>query len=89
MKQKDRHRTAVTIKAAEGETVVAVIRAIRRVHASSIKVEVVSARRSHAVISRTRATRRPPVAVDASVPRLTIVRIEVPAAHVTPHSFIK
>ncbi len=68
-------------QAAEGETVVAVIRAIRRVHTSGIKVEVVSARSSHAIISRRRRSRRPPVAVLASVPRLTIVWIEVPAAH--------
>ena len=57
------------------------MRAIRRVHTSGIKVEVVSARSSHAIISRRRPARRPPVAVLASVPRLTIVWIEVPAAH--------
>ncbi len=51
-------------KAAEGETMPTVIRAVRRVDASSIKVEVVR-------IGSGITARRPPVAVDASVPQST------------------
>jgi|InofroStandDraft_1065614.scaffolds.fasta_scaffold14589_1 hypothetical protein len=51
-------------QAAEGETMPTVIRAVRRVDASSIKVEVVR-------IGSGITARRPPVAVDASVPQST------------------
>ncbi len=59
------------------------MRAIRRVHTSGIKVEVVSARSSHAIISRRRPARRPPVAFVASVPKSTSSSRwrNVPAAH--------
>lgn len=57
------------------------MRAIRRVHASSIKDEEVSARSRHAIIPRRSPARRPIVAVLASEPRLTIEWSEVPAAH--------
>ncbi len=47
---------------------VAVTRAMRRVHISTTKGEDVSARRSDAVKASTRSTRRPPVTNAASVP---------------------
>lgn len=67
--------TAGALKAAEGETVVAVV-VIRRVD-GGIEVEVVRA------VSTRVSTRRPPVAFVASVPESTsgISQIEVPAAH--------
>ncbi len=50
---------------------VAIVRAGRREYASSREVEVVSARGSHAIIPRTRATRRPIDAPLASAPEST------------------
>lgn len=46
----------------------ALIRAIRRVHASGIESEVVTARDGRAIMTRSGAPRRPIVPVDASVP---------------------
>ena len=46
-------------------------RATRRVHCGDIEAEDVTARNSHAIISRRRRSRRPPVAVEASVPEGT------------------
>ena len=75
------------IKAAEGETDVAFVRAIRRVDSCSIKIEVVSARDSRAISVSRRTSRRPIVAVDASVPESTSShgRVNVPAAHEAVH----
>lgn len=79
---KDRHPPRHS-RAAEGKTVVAIGRAIRRVDAGSIKVEVV---RGSCGIT----TRRPIVAVDASVQEsntATTWQVNVPAAHeVSPSS---
>ena len=70
-------------KAAEGETVPAIVRAVRRVDRRRIEFEVVSSSRSTRSISG--SARRPPVAVLASVPKGTrrYGQIETPAAHIT------
>ena len=60
------------------------VRAIRRVHCRGIEFEVVSARDSRAIVARRGRSRRPLVAVDASVPESSATntgQVYVPAAH--------
>lgn len=61
-------------EAAEGETVPTIV-VVRRVDISTIEVEVVR------IGSGRVCTRRPAVAVDASVPQDSEININVPAAH--------
>ncbi len=62
----------------------ALVRAIRRVHCRGIEFEVVSARDSRAIVARRGRSRRPIIAVDASVPESSTTntgQVYVPAAH--------
>ncbi len=60
------------------------VRAIRRVHCRGIEFEVVSARDSRAIAARRGRSRRPIIAVDASVPESSATntgQVYDPAAH--------
>ncbi len=62
----------------------AIVRAERRVNRRLIECEAVSAGRSDTVITRTRASQRPPVAVDARAPEGSTTntrQTHEPAAH--------
>ena len=62
----------------------ALVRAIRRVRCRGIEVEGVSARDSRAIVARRGRSRRPIIAVDASVPESIATntgQVDVPAAH--------
>ncbi len=69
---------------ADGETVVTIERAERRVGGTGIEFEVVSISRGSRRVSNTRT--RPIIAIDAESPQRTVVQVDEPATDEVKYS---
>ena len=63
----------------DGETEPTIERAVRRVDATSIEIEVVTCQTSRPIVVNGRSRSGPIVAIDAKIPDRTIITIDVPA----------